>query len=174
MAIKKSAAIADLKIADLQILLLLDQAVFRNFRTRLLLAQAGTFRPFRMCILLSHTQPGLPWLRRSFVPPSLWIRDIYELFNCKSKRITSHILMDLRRYVNIYFSQCKNSVQPCADLNEIVCCKLACISAFSSKSAYGGTTKLLVFMNMETRRCHGWTVTIYPPFSPPFLLRNFP
>ena len=60
MAIKKSAAIADLKIADLQILLLLDQAVFRNFRTRLLLAQAGTFRPFRMCILLSHTQPGLP------------------------------------------------------------------------------------------------------------------
>ena len=38
-------------------------------------------------------------------------------------------------------------------------CKLACISTFSSKSAYGGTTKLLVFMNMETRRCHGWTVT---------------
>ena len=60
------------------------------------------------------------------------------------------------------------TVQPCAGLNEKVCCKLACISTFSSKSAYGGTTKLLVFMNMETRRCHGWTVTIYPPFSPHF------
>ena len=42
-----------------------------------------------------------------------------------------------------------------AGLNEKVCYKLACISTFSSKSAYGGTTKLLVFMNMETRRCHG-------------------
>ena len=38
---------------------------------------------------------------------------------------------------------------------EKVCCKLACISTFSSKSAYGGTTKLLVFMNMKTRRCNG-------------------
>ena len=44
------------------------------------------------------------------------------------------------------------TVQPCAGLNEKVCCKLACISTFSSKSAYGGTTKLLVFMNMKTRR----------------------
>ena len=42
-----------------------------------------------------------------------------------------------------------------AGLNEKVCCKLACISTFSSKSAYGGTTKLLVFMNMKTRRCNG-------------------
>ena len=47
------------------------------------------------------------------------------------------------------------TVQPCAGLNEKVCCKLACISTFSSKSAYGGTTKLLVFMNMKTRRCNG-------------------
>ena len=47
------------------------------------------------------------------------------------------------------------TVQPCAGLNEKVCCKLACISTFSFKSAYGGTTMLLVFMNMETRRCHG-------------------
>ena len=53
--------------------------------------------------------------------------------------------------VKIQFSHALN-------LNEIVCCKLACISAFSSKSAYGGITKLLVFMNMETRSCHGWTV----------------
>ena len=51
-----------------------------------------------------------------------------------------------------YFSV---TVQPCAGLNEKVCCKLACISTFSSKSAYGGTTKLLVFMNMKTRRCNG-------------------
>ena len=36
-----------------------------------------------------------------------------------------------------------------AGLNERVCCKLACISTFSSKSAYGGTTRLLVFMNMK-------------------------
>ena len=49
----------------------------------------------------------------------------------------------------------KVTVQPCAGLNEKVCCKLACISTFSSKSAYGGTTKLLVFMNMKTRRCNG-------------------
>ena len=56
------------------------------------------------------------------------------------------------------------TVQPCAGLNEKVCCKLACISTFSSKSAYGGTTKLLVFMNMKTRRCNGWTVTIYSNF----------
>ena len=47
------------------------------------------------------------------------------------------------------------TVQPCAGLDEKVCCKLACISTFSSKSAYGGTTKLLVFMNMKTRRCNG-------------------
>ena len=59
--------------------------------------------------------------------------------------------------VKIQFSHALN-------LNEIVCCKLACISAFSSKSAYGGTTKLLVFMNMETRSCHGWTViNFYQP-----------
>ena len=71
----------------------------------------------------------------------------------------------------MYTVKCKNAagsdvpaafcvtVQPCAGLNEKVCCKLACISTFSSKSAYGGTTKLLVFMNMKTRRCNGWTVT---------------
>ncbi len=47
------------------------------------------------------------------------------------------------------------SVQPCAGLNEKVYCTLACISTFSSKSAYGEPTMLLVFMNMETRRCHG-------------------
>ena len=47
------------------------------------------------------------------------------------------------------------TVQPCADLNEKVCCKLAYISNFSSKPAYGKPTMLLVFMNMETRRCHG-------------------
>ena len=51
------------------------------------------------------------------------------------------------------------TVQPCAGLNEKVCCKPACISNFSSKPAYGEPTMLLVFMNMETRRCHGWTVT---------------
>ena len=44
-------------------------------------------------------------------------------------------------------------------LNEEVCCKLACINAFSFKPAYGEPTRLLVFMNMETRRCHDWTVT---------------
>ena len=53
------------------------------------------------------------------------------------------------------------TVQPCAGLNEKVCCKLACISNFSSKPAYGEPTMLLVFMNMETRRCHGWTVTAF-------------
>ena len=53
------------------------------------------------------------------------------------------------------------SVQPCAGLNEKVYCTLACISTFSSKSAYGEPTMLLVFMNMKTRRCHGWIVTIF-------------
>ena len=69
--------------------------------------------------------------------------------------------------IPMYTVKCKNAagsdvpaafcvtVQPCAGLNEKVCCKLACISTFSSKSAYGGTTKLLVFMNMKTRRCNG-------------------
>ncbi|RHV49281.1 hypothetical protein DXB45_13450 [Clostridium sp. OM04-12AA] len=61
----------------------------------------------------------------------------------------------------MYTVKCKNAagsdvpaafcvtVQPCAGLNEKVCCKLACISAFLFKSAYGGTIRLLVFMNME-------------------------
>ena len=51
------------------------------------------------------------------------------------------------------FPKINVTVQPCAGLGEKACCKLACISVFSSKSAYGGSTMLLVFMNMETRRC---------------------
>nr|DAV53778.1 MAG TPA: HypF [Caudoviricetes sp.] len=35
-----------------------------------------------------------------------------------------------------------------------MCYKLACISTFSFKPAYGEPNMLLVFMNMETRRYH--------------------
>ena len=62
------------------------------------------------------------------------------------------------------------SVQPCAGLNEKVYCTLACISTFSSKSAYCEPTMLLVFMNMETRRCHSWTVTL---FNKTYMLADF-
>ena len=46
------------------------------------------------------------------------------------------------------------TVQPCAGLNEKVCCKLACISNFSSKPAYGEPTMLLVFKKMSWLNCN--------------------
>ena len=75
-----------------------------------------------------------------------------------SQYLHSGSLFFLESSLNISYSANTTilvTVQPCAGLNEKVCCKLACISTFSSKSAYGGTTKLLVFMNMKTRRCNG-------------------
>jgi hypothetical protein len=65
------------------------------------------------------------------------------------------------RFGNLFCIEFVVTVQPCAGLHEKVCGKLACISTFSSKSAYGEPTMLLVFINMETRRCHGQTVTVY-------------